>query len=91
MALIIVDHLYAVVKDVHVVPNPEEIAAVEYIGMADLSRELQSGSRTFAPWFRAIAQTLLLGEGAIWRKIRQGIPLEARTEITRFREPLGRQ
>ena len=72
----LVDHLYAVVKDVEYKANAEEVMAARWLDPAELSRELKERPDAYSPWFKAMARDFLLKD-SVWTRICSRAPIEA--------------
>jgi isopentenyl-diphosphate delta-isomerase len=47
-----IDYILIVQKDVTVVPNPNEVASVQYVSLAELKKLIQDPNTKLTPWFR---------------------------------------
>lgn len=63
------DHLYLLVKDVEMKPNPEEVMETKWVDPAELRSELAERPEEFTPWFKVIAKEFLQREDSIWNHI----------------------
>jgi isopentenyldiphosphate isomerase len=62
----VVDHLYAVVKDVAVRPNEEEVMETRWVGLEELRIELAERPDIYTPWFKAITRDLFFTDTSPW-------------------------
>lgn len=82
----LVDHLYAVVKDLKVNFNPEEVSAVRWVNPAELELELRERAELYSPWFKAVARDYILP--LVWNQIQKPTALKPPSQIMRYPEPL---
>nr|ADE05305.1 isopentenyl pyrophosphate isomerase [Curcuma wenyujin] len=74
-----VDYLLFIVRDVKLLPNPDEVADVKYVNrdqLKELLRKADAGEEgvKLSPWFRLVVDNFLM---EWWARVEQGTLLEA--------------
>jgi isopentenyl-diphosphate delta-isomerase len=74
-----VDYLLFIVRDVTVVPNPDEVADVKYVSCEQLQEFIRQadageGGVKLSPWFRLVVDNFLMGW---WEHLEKGTLEEA--------------
>ena len=74
-----VDYLLFIVREVKLVPNPDEVADVKYVSREQLRELIQQadageGGVKLSPWFRLVVDNFLMGW---WEHLEKGTLAEA--------------
>ena len=68
------DYLLFIVREVKVLPNPDEVADVKYVSREQLQELIREGGVKLSPWFRLVVDNFLMGW---WEHLEKGTLQEA--------------
>lgn len=94
MIYFLVDHVYAVVKDIpELSVNPDEIAETKYVCENELERLIREDDGLHTPWFKEICKQYFIGPQSMWHKLKSkaqnpAYPLQPIPGIVKCPKPL---